>query len=70
MEPPLNDDSDFEMPTGDYPKDKDASCLFCDGLFSEDSRGELWVMYMQCRMWAHSECAGADTEYYICDFCK
>ncbi|PSN39639.1 hypothetical protein C0J52_23417 [Blattella germanica] len=39
MEPPLNDDSDFEMPIGDFPKDKDASCLFCDGLFKRRTLG-------------------------------
>ncbi|PSN52108.1 hypothetical protein C0J52_04333 [Blattella germanica] len=37
MEPLLNDESYFEMPTGDYPKGKYANCLFCDGLFCEAS---------------------------------
>lgn len=71
LDPPLDDgDSDPEIPQGDYPGDKDASCMFCEGLFSEDSKGELWVMCFVCNMWAHSDCAGAEKDVYICDFCK
>lgn len=63
--------SDLETPPGNFkPGDDDASCLFCEGKFSSDVRGELWVMCLVCRLWAHSECAGAEKDAYVCDFCK
>ncbi|CAH1995707.1 unnamed protein product [Acanthoscelides obtectus] len=67
---PDDSSSDIERPNGHYPDDEDASCLFCNGMFSEDTRGEVWVKCFQCFMWAHSDCAGAEKDIYICDFCK
>lgn len=52
------------------PDQDDAACLFCESLFSNDSKGELWVKCMICEMWAHNECAGCEKDYYVCDFCK
>lgn len=52
------------------PGDKDAICIFCEGLYSKDTKGELWVQCLMCEMWAHNECAGCETDHYICDFCK
>ncbi|KAF5290945.1 hypothetical protein FQA39_LY14551 [Lamprigera yunnana] len=40
---PANDDMDIDDISQIVPDDKDATCLFCDGRFSEDHRGELWV---------------------------
>ena len=50
--------------------DTDADCLFCNGKFSEDARGEVWVKCLSCSMWAHLDCAGAEKTDYICDFCR
>lgn len=69
----INDDnfSDMDYPVGEKkPDDEDAACMFCDGHFSSDNQGELWVMCIVCNMWAHNDCAGADRDIYICDFCK
>lgn len=52
------------------PDDNDADCLFCDGKFSEDRRGEVWVKCLACSLWAHLDCAGAEKKDYICDYCK
>lgn len=63
--------SDLELPAGQSkPDDDDAACIFCDGCFSNDTRGELWIMCYMCHMWAHNDCAGAEKEPYICDYCK
>jgi len=46
-----------------------AICTYCKGRFSDDVRGEIWV---QCDMWENwcpEECAEADTEKFICDYC-
>ncbi|XP_069669360.1 uncharacterized protein [Periplaneta americana] len=55
-------DSEFEG------NDDDAECLFCTGLFSDDTRGEKWVQCSKCRRWAHEDC-GADEEHFICSTC-
>nr|CAH7729983.1 unnamed protein product [Callosobruchus chinensis] len=49
----------------------DANCLYCEGKFSEDCRGEVWVRCGICGCWAHAECGGADKkDFFICDFCN
>lgn len=63
------DSTDEEIFPQESPS-KDADCIFCDGKFSDDNRGEIWVRCILCNCWAHEECAGADTDPYICDFCK
>ncbi|XP_063216887.1 uncharacterized protein LOC134527855 isoform X1 [Bacillus rossius redtenbacheri] len=52
------------------PDSGDAECIFCQGMFSQDSRGEVWVRCLSCSLWAHNDCAGAEKMDYICDFCK
>lgn len=52
------------------PNDEDAVCIFCEGQYSNDSRGERWVQCLACEMWAHDECAGCEKDAYICDFCQ
>lgn len=50
--------------------DQDVHCLFCDEMFSDNNQGEIWVMCLMCNCWAHEDCAGAEKEQYICDFCR
>lgn len=50
--------------------DQDVHCLFCDEMFSDNNQGEIWVMCLMCKCWAHEDCAGAEKEQYICDFCR
>lgn len=69
----VDSDEDFDpfIDNGkQQPDTEDASCLFCDSKFSADSRGELWVQCVICCLWAHNECAGAEKDVYICDFCR
>lgn len=63
--------SDLEAALGDIPTpvEEDAECLFCGRKFSEDSKGENWIMCIMCSMWAHVECTGAEKDNYICDYC-
>ncbi|GBM97071.1 hypothetical protein AVEN_134360-1 [Araneus ventricosus] len=72
-DPPLVDsdvDINLDINVGDKPDSSEATCIFCDGKFSEDTRGEVWVKCVMCQMWAHLDCAGAQTASYVCDFCK
>ncbi|KAJ8893157.1 hypothetical protein PR048_005740 [Dryococelus australis] len=63
--------SELELVPGVYPsKDENAWCMFCDRKFSEDSEGKLWVMCIMCSLWAHVDCAGAEKDVHICDFCR
>jgi len=63
--------SELELLPGVSPsKDDDAWCMFCDRKFSEDCKGELWVMCVMCSLWAHVDCAGAEKGVYTCDFCR
>ena len=62
------DDSDDDVNFID--DDSDTECLFCTGLFSEDHEGEDWIRCCSCLRWAHSLCADANTEKFICDFCR
>ncbi|GBL86781.1 hypothetical protein AVEN_96021-1 [Araneus ventricosus] len=71
-DPPLvdSDDINLDINDGDKPDSRKATCIFCDGKFSEDTREEEWVKCVMCQMWAHLDCAGAETASYVCDFCK
>ncbi|GBN92736.1 hypothetical protein AVEN_267125-1 [Araneus ventricosus] len=72
-DPPLvdsDDDINLDINDGDKPDSRKATCIFCDGKFSEDTRGEVWVKCVMCQMLAHLDCAGAETASYVCDFCK
>ncbi|XP_063220279.1 uncharacterized protein LOC134529776 [Bacillus rossius redtenbacheri] len=71
--PPIDDnsgDDQLAVPLEDKPGDDNAACIFCDGLFSDDVRGEVWIQCYNCEDWAHSDCAGMEKDIYICDFCK
>ncbi|KAF5276845.1 hypothetical protein FQA39_LY06397 [Lamprigera yunnana] len=68
---PADDDTDIDDIGQIVPDDKDATCLFCDGRFSEDHREELWVRCLMCNMWAHEHCSGAEKDNYgIFGTCK
>lgn len=73
-EPPSEDSSsediDERQTKSVTPDGTDAECLFCESLFSEDHSGEVWVQCVMCNHWAHSLCAGADKDLYVCDFCR
>ncbi|GBO12688.1 hypothetical protein AVEN_275005-1 [Araneus ventricosus] len=72
-DPPLvNSDDDINMDINDKdkPDSSEANCIFCNRKFSEDTREEVWIKYVMCQMWAHLDCAGAETGSYVCDFCK
>ncbi|KAJ8888356.1 hypothetical protein PR048_007846 [Dryococelus australis] len=62
----------LQLPVGGEAPDKeDALCMFCEGVFPDDYRGELWVRCEMCDQWAHSECAGAERgSSYMCNFCR
>ncbi|KAJ9601585.1 hypothetical protein L9F63_000257 [Diploptera punctata] len=49
--------------------DADAECLFCTGLYSEDTRGEKWAQCINCHRWAHEDC-GAHEEPFVCPICS
>ncbi|GBO12646.1 hypothetical protein AVEN_156184-1 [Araneus ventricosus] len=74
-DPPLvdsYDDINLDISDGDKPYSRKATCIFCDGKFSEYTRGEVWVKCVMCQMWAHLDCAFAETASFskVCDFCK
>lgn len=64
--------SPLQLPVGkEAPDNEDALCMFCDGAFKDDCRGEVWVKCEMCEQWAHTECAGAENDScYVCDFCR
>lgn len=61
-----NDLEEFSM----RPNSEDAVCIYCEGLFSEDIKGELWVRCLMCQLWSHEACADTERSEYVCDFCK
>lgn len=65
-----DDSSTFSFTETSVPTDGDAVCMFCDGKFSVDYKGEEWVQCVACSDWAHVECSGIETEIFVCDFCK
>ncbi|KAJ4431788.1 hypothetical protein ANN_20393 [Periplaneta americana] len=40
--------------------ENDAECLYCNGKFSFDKRGEKWTTCTKCGIWCHEECSGDD----------
>ncbi|GBN22990.1 hypothetical protein AVEN_107043-1 [Araneus ventricosus] len=63
-DPPLvdsDDDINLDINDRDKPDSSEVTCIFCDGKFCEDTRGEVWVKCAMCQMWAHLDCAGDET---------
>ncbi|PSN42643.1 hypothetical protein C0J52_08690 [Blattella germanica] len=52
--------------------DNDASCIYCNDLYSRSKAGEVWLKCMKCSLWAHNECAGLSkrAKNFICELCK
>lgn len=63
---PLCADSSDESP--DRSNVCDAKCLYCEGLYSMDTRGESWIQCISCKLWAHEECSGIETDAFFCEF--
>lgn len=62
----LDDSSDESLNSGSQ---QDAKCIYCNCLYSEDRRGEIWVQCISCRLWAHEDCSGTEKDYFLCEFC-
>jgi len=55
-----SDESDLDIDPGLLePNSNDATCIFCDVMFSNDKKGQLWIQCLMCHLWAHTEYAGA-----------
>ena len=39
-------------------ENKDVECVFCNGKFSEDERGKIWIKYFSCSLREHLDCQG------------
>ena len=51
-------------------ENKDIECIFCNGKFSQDERGEIWVKCFCDSLLAHLDCTPAEKAEYIGDFHK
>ncbi|CAG9826963.1 unnamed protein product [Diabrotica balteata] len=57
----LDDDSDMECDIGE----EEAECMFCTGLFPEDTSGEQWIQCSKCFKWGHTDCTNAGKKTHI-----
>ena len=48
-------------------ENKDAECIFYNGKFSEDERGEIWIKCFSCSLWVHLEFSAVENVEYICE---
>ena len=48
---------------------EDVICTYCKGNFSDDVQGEIWVQCVIGEDWCHEECAGAENDTFICNYC-
>lgn len=50
----------------------DASCIYCNELYSLSKSGEGWIRCQRCKKWSHTECAGISkrTKQFLCDICQ
>ncbi|KAF5299759.1 hypothetical protein FQA39_LY11429 [Lamprigera yunnana] len=63
-------DNDIEDTDDDVDEnEEDAECLYCNGLFSQDTRGDKWIRCSLCFRWCHEECAGSDKKAFVCEIC-
>ena len=48
----------------------DAKCTFCTELYS--TSGSWWIQCTQCKLWAHTECAGMSKQddTFTCELCQ
>jgi len=47
----------------------DVICIYCKGRFSDYGQGERWRHCVMCWDLCHADCAGADKDIFICDYC-
>ncbi|KAF5299184.1 hypothetical protein FQA39_LY02357 [Lamprigera yunnana] len=63
-------DNDIEDTDDDVDEnEEDAECLYCNGLFSQDTRGDKWIRCSLCFRWCHEECAESDKKAFVCEIC-
>lgn len=64
-------DSENEEPFDVEDDEDDCACLYCNGLYSRSKPREGWLRCIQCRLWAHADCAGLkmSTKKFVCDLC-
>lgn len=70
---PLDNDSLNEIDDEDNATvvEDDVICIFCDRKFSEDNKGEEWIMCIMCQTWCHEVCSGAiNKKHFVCDYCN
>ena len=46
-------------------ENKNAECIFCNGKFSEDERGKIWVKCFSCSLWVDLDCTAAENKKYL-----
>lgn len=51
---------------------EDTWCLYCSEPYSRSKSREKWFQCMECKHWAHMECAGLtlNVKTYICELCS
>ena len=58
--------------SSDEEDDDNATCMYCNKLYSNSKSEEGWIKCHKCSDWAHEQCAGIepdDDEVFTCDFC-
>lgn len=55
----------MEMPVGTLKQDEDATWLFYDRKFSDDTRDELWIQCAMFSLWAHNEWEEVEMDAYV-----
>ena len=65
---PLYADSSDESP--DRSNFSDAKCLYCESLYSMDNRSESWIQCLCCKLCAHEEYSGIETDVFFWKFCS
>ncbi|KAL3288212.1 hypothetical protein HHI36_002663 [Cryptolaemus montrouzieri] len=67
----LDTDSETDTVIGqEAPDSEDAECMCFNSLFSQNTRGETWIKCLKCGLCTPGDCAGAELDTWICDFCK
>ena len=51
-------------------ENKNAEYIFCNGKFSKDEGGEIWIKCFSCSVWEHLDYTGAENVEYIYEFYK
>lgn len=54
----------------DSADEEEVFCLVCGEPWSKSKPKEEWVKCTNCRLWAHSKCAGGQAVFYVCVNCN